>query len=216
MRLLKIRDGFLPSLRARKPQTPSVPVFPSSLAPLIPPCLHHWQLALIMAVKNGAVTPAIPPPTSSIPSAWLRTFSPLVRGLPLTPSLCFLSAFFPLFFLVVLLFSVFFSLAKEQAAAPSRGDLCPTKVGEQKREKKLADFFSWGDRWGSRWGTSAQLFHRWTPTLKHNWPSKEQTRSITALCYGIYGTLHACVMTPACHRAHGLARCLSIRFCTFA
>lgn len=214
MRLLKIRDNFLQSLHARKPQTPSVPVFPSSLAPLIPPCLHHWQLALIMAVKNGAVTPATPPLPASIPSAWLCTFSLLVQGLPLTPSLCFLSAFFP-FFLVVLLFSVFSSLTKSKQLHLRGGIWVQQKLENGKEKKKLANFSVGGDRWGSPWGTSAHLFHRWSPTLKHNWPSKEQTCSITALCYGIYGTLHACVMIPACDRAHGLGRCFSIHFPAF-
>lgn len=165
MRLLKIRDNFLQSLHARKPQTPSVPVFPSSLAPLIPPCLHHWQLALIMAVKNGAVTPATPPPPRQ------HSFSMTLHFLPIGAR----SAFDSLPLLSISLFSflsgcfavfcVFF-FNKEQAAAPSRGDLSPTKVGERKRKKEISKFFSWGRQMGESLRNQCTSFSQMEPNFK--------------------------------------------------
>lgn len=78
------------------PRRPPPPALHPSLAPF-PPSSYgrsHWQLALIMTVKNGAVTPAIPP--SSIPTAWLRTFSLQWCSvcLCLPPSLCISLPFF--------------------------------------------------------------------------------------------------------------------------
>lgn len=37
---------------------------------------------------------------------------------------------------------------------------------------------------------------------KHSKPAQEQTHSITASCYDIYGILHDYIMITACPRAH--------------
>lgn len=105
--LTSSKNQVLPLLRFSISCPPPPILHPLTLLP--PPSSSwpsHWQLALIIAVKNGAVTPTIPPPQHSYSMTlhFLVTGArPVFASLPLHPSVLLSLSSAAFCFLLVLL-----------------------------------------------------------------------------------------------------------------